>query len=108
MGFGDLLDSLTQPFRESTKESLERCKKDPRKCVRQLFVDGLVIVLGYAFLVYVVEGKVVSPRRALKFYALFIFVAFVLRYLNVDFQDQLTRVAGFQLGTKLFAAMTGV
>jgi hypothetical protein len=105
MGF---LDFLLTPLRESTEEAVHQCKEKPGKCARQLLLDGLVIVLAYAFLLYVVEGKVLAWVRGVKFYVLFLFVAFVLRYLDVDFQDQLTRVAGFQLGTKLFAAMATV
>ena len=68
-------------------------------------IDGAVIVLAYAMLLYLVDGASLQPWRAAKFYALFLVLAYALRYLDVDFQEQLTRVAGFQLGTKLFSAM---
>lgn len=98
-----LLDWITQ----STEESLKECKKDPGKCVSQLLLDGAVIILAYALLAYVVDGTILSATKALKFYALFMLLTFVLRWLDVDFQDQITRVAGFQLGTKLFMSMAG-
>ena len=91
--------------RSSTEKALKDCKDHPRKCFRQLLIDGAVIVLAYAMLLYLVDGTALNPMRAAKFYGLFLVLAYVLRYLDVDFQEQLTRVAGFQLGTKLFSAM---
>lgn len=105
MGFGEFLDSVTGTFKNSTEQSLKDCSATPGKCVGQLMLDGLVIVAAYSLLLYVVDGQALVARKALKFYALFLFLAFVLRYLDVDFQDQLTRVAGFQLGTKLFMTL---
>lgn len=102
MGMG-FLDA----FRQSTEQSLKECRKQPAKCLRQLAVDGLIIVLSYALLLYLVDGKVVQWRRVGLFYALFMLLAFVFHALDVDYQEQLTRVAGFQLGTKLFLALTG-
>lgn len=68
-------------------------------------LDGLLIVFSYALLVYLVDGKHLHYGRAAMFYLLFLVLAYAFRYLDVDFQEQLTRVAGFQIGTKLFSAM---
>jgi hypothetical protein len=95
------------PFANSTEDALKECREKPAKCLSHLALDAAVIVAAYGFLVWAVDGARLSPTKALKFYALFMVVAFVLRYLDVDFQDQLTRVAGFQIGTKLFMAMAG-
>lgn len=92
-------------LKNSTEQSLKECKANPRKCFAQLLLDGLVIIASYGSLVYLVDGKMVDPLKALKFYGLFLVIAYVFRYLDVDFQEQLTRVAGFQVGTKLFMAM---
>lgn len=98
---------LLDAFRQSTEQSLKECRQHPGRCLRQLLVDGLVIVASYALLLYLVDGKLVDLRRVATFYALFLLLAYAFRALDVDFQEQLTRVAGFQLGTKLFAALTG-
>lgn len=95
-------------FQKSTQQWLKGCKDRPTKCFRQLLVDGAVIISSFSVLSYLVDGTVVQWDRALKFYALFLAVAFVFRYLDVDFQENLTRVAGFQIGSKLFATLTGV
>ena len=105
MGFSEFLDRVTQPLRTSTEDSIRECKADPSKCLTQLMLDGAVIVLAYAALLYLVDGKQLAVPRALKFYVMFVVLAYVLRYLDVDFADQITRVAGFQLGTKLFLTM---
>lgn len=99
-----LLDFLTM---KSTEQHLKQCADQPGKCARQLAIDGAVIVMSYAMLLYLLDGKIVEWRRALTFYALFLALAYAFRWLDVDFQEQLTRVAGFQLGTKLFAALAG-
>lgn len=91
----------------STEHNLQGCKDHPGRCARQLATDGLVIVASYALLAYLVDGKVVQLSRAATFYGLFMLLAFAFRALDVDFQEQLTRVAGFQLGTKLMLALTG-
>lgn len=98
---------LLDAFRQSTEQTLKECRKHPAKCLRQLAVDGFIIVASYAVLLYAVDGKAVQWRRVATFYALFMMLAFVFHSLDVDYQEQLTRVAGFQLGTKLFAALTG-
>lgn len=92
-------------LKNSTEQSLENCKEHPKKCLTQLMIDGLVIVLSYGMLVYLVDGRTLCPVKAAKFYVLFLVLAYAFRYLDVDFQEQLTRVAGFQVGTKLFMAM---
>lgn len=84
---------------------MPECKDDTKKCVSQLALDGVVIVATYALLLWVVDDSVLAWTKALKFYVLYMFLAFVFKYLGVDFQDQLTRVAGIQLGSKLFMAM---
>lgn len=93
--------------RSSTEQHLKKCKEQPGKCLSQLLLDGVVIIAAYALLLWAVEGGTLQVSKAVKFYVLFIGLAFVLRYLDVDFQEHLTRVAGFQLGTKLFLALTG-
>ena len=98
MGFLDLLN-------KSTEQSVKECRTDPAKCLAQLMADGAVIIASYSLLLYVVDGQMVAWPKALKFYGLFLLLAFVFRYLDLDFQEQLTRVAGFQIGTKLFLAM---
>lgn len=92
-------------FTQSTEQTLKECRQHPSKCLAQLMLDGAVIVASYALLTYLLDGRSLQWDRVARFYGLFLFLAFVFRYLDVDFQEQLTRVAGFQLGTKLFLAL---
>lgn len=105
MGLAEFWNSVASSFKNSSEDTLKACRDNPAKCIGQLMLDGLVIIAAYALLVWVVDSQCLTLRKAATFYAMFIFLAFVLRYLDVDFQDQLTRVAGFQLGTKLFMAL---
>jgi hypothetical protein len=95
-----------ETIKNSTEQAVKECKKDPKKCVRQLLLDGVVIVASYGLLLYLVEGRTLAWTNIARFYAVFLVIAFVFRYLDLDFQEQLTRVAGFQVGTKLFMLLT--
>jgi hypothetical protein len=103
----EALRSVTAPFTNSTEQTLKECDRHPGKCLRQLLVDGAMIVIAYMVLLYAVDGQALGWRKAGKFYALFLGLAFVFRLLDLDYQDQLTRAAGFQLGSKLFMALAG-
>ena len=80
------------------------CAGDYARCVRKAALDGLALLLGYALLVAAVDGKPPRARAMAKFYGLFIALALLFRWMDVDV-DQLTRVAGFQLGIKLFQVL---
>lgn len=89
----------------STEQNLKDCKNNKQKCLTQLLLDGAVIVSSYALLLWLVDDKWMGAARAAKFYALFLALAYLFRYLDVDFQETLTRVAGIQIGTKLFGVL---
>lgn len=72
--------------------------------MRRTLVDGLAIIVAYAFIVYVTEHRLLSALKVVKFYGLFAALAFLFRLMSVEL-DQLTRVAGFQLGIKLFSVL---
>jgi hypothetical protein len=80
------------------------CAGDYARCVRKAALDGIVLLLGYALLVFAVDGKLPRGAKVAKFYGLFIALALLFRWMDADV-DQLTRVAGFQLGVKLFQVL---
>ena len=80
------------------------CGSDLTQCMRRTLADGVAIIVAYSVIVYATEGKLLSLPKVLKFYGLFVALAFLFRFMNAD-MDQLTRVAGFQLGLKLFGVM---
>lgn len=86
------------------EEEEETCGQDLTQCMRRTLVDGVAIIVAYSVIVYATEGKMLSTPAVLKFYGLFVALAFLFRFMNAD-MDQLTRVAGFQLGLKLFGVL---
>jgi hypothetical protein len=83
----------------------ESCGSNLGACMQRTLLDGAAIVLAYAVIVYVTDGKVLGACKIAKFYALFVALAFMFRFVGADL-DQLTRVAGFQVGLKLFGVLT--
>lgn len=113
----DWLNSLFKPFLSSTQQSTTSraslggppsCRQDPRKCLAQLMMDGLVIICAYAMLTHFIEGKTLDAEKTITFYTLFVGLSFSLKWMDVEFGDQLARVVGFQLGTKLFGALAPI
>ena len=84
--------------------SNQKCDDDLEKCMGKTLVDGLVIVLAYAIVAYAVEGRMLDLTKVVKYYGLFVALAFIFRYVNAD-MNQLTRVAGVQVALKLFGVM---
>ena len=78
----------------------------PTTCLREVIVEACLIVGSYAALSYMLEDGACSLRGVLMFLAIFIPISFVLRCVNVDYKDQLARVALFQLGVKIFNVLT--
>lgn len=78
-------------------------KPCPRASLRQVALEALLIVGSYAVLAFMLEdGTSFSLDGIATFLAIFIPISFVLRCADVDYKDQLARVALFQLGVKIF------
>ena len=96
-----------KPLAATSSEETDQdasCTSDVRVCLRRTLVDGGAIIAAYAVILYATDGVMPSPHKVIKFYLLFAALAFLFRLLDADL-DQLTRVAGFQLGLKLFGVL---
>lgn len=82
------------------------CKDDPGKCLRQVIVDGIVFAALYAALTQLVDKQWPSPDGIVGFVAIWVPIAFIVKVMHLEYADQLARVIGFQLGTKLFSIMS--
>ena len=105
------VDPLERSTQVSTKPSSatynppSACRTNPRACFMQLMTDGVALVAAFSLLVYVLDGALPPVGRVLNFYALYVAITFSLKWLDVEFQDQIPRVAGFQIGNKIFTAL---
>lgn len=102
------VNTTTKNHKDDDNEPISKhvaCREHPLSCLREMVLDGAVIVIAYALLAYTIEGKSVDGCRAVLFLSLYVGLSFGLRYMNLEFGEQLSRVVGFQLGNKLFTCL---
>jgi hypothetical protein len=90
----------------STQKNTETCRSHPGKCLGQVCFDGIVIVAIYSLLTWVMNHDAVNTDASLTFLSLWIPVQYLLKALDLEYSDQLARVAGWTLGNKLFSILT--
>lgn len=79
------------------------CRRKPIACLRAAATDAALIMGVYVALAMVLDkGPTVSRDGLLLFAAIFVPVGFALRAFDVEYSDQLPRVALFHLATQIF------
>ena len=82
-------------------------RKTPLKCLGRVLLDAAVIVGAYAALSFALDkGSSVSLDATATFVAVFVPIAYAIKALDMEYHDQLARVAAFHLGTKVFNVLT--
>lgn len=82
------------------------CRRKPVTCLRAAAMDAAIIMGVYVALAMALDkGATVSRDGLLTFAAIFVPVGFALRAFDVEYSDQLPRVALFHLATKIFNVM---
>lgn len=83
------------------------CWHNPWKCLRGVLLDACVIAGAYAALAVALDNGIsVTSDGLLTFVAIFVPLTFIIKALNLEYGDQLPRVALFHLATKVFNVMT--
>ena len=80
------------------------CGTDAMHCLKRTLIDGAAIIAAYGIIMYATHGELPPWTRIAKFFILFIALVFLFREMGHEL-DQLTRVAGFQLGMKLMGVL---
>jgi hypothetical protein len=79
------------------------CRRKPMTCLRKAAMDaGIIMAVWVALAVALDKGSTLSRDGLLTFAAIFVPVGFALRAFDVEYSDQLPRVALFHLATKIF------
>lgn len=79
----------------------------PGKCLGRIVMDALIIAGAYAALsVALGNSSAVSVDGTVTFFVVFIPLAYFLKLLDVEWHDQLSKVAAFQLGIKVFNTLS--
>ena len=109
MSIPNPLNTIKDNLKDSSKLRLDKCKEDPATCLQQIVVDGLAIVAMYILALYVVDGLPPSSayvqNNAIKFLGLYISCSYLLRYLDVDYEDALSRGAAMVVAAKFVSVM---
>jgi hypothetical protein len=81
------------------------CRRKPWACLRAAVTDAGIIIGVSVALALTVEKTTISREGLITFAAIFVPVGFALRAFDVEYSDQLPRVALFHLATKIFNVM---
>jgi hypothetical protein len=75
--------------------------------LQAVVLEALLILGSYAALSFLLDSaSALSLDSTVTFLAVFVPISFLLRCIDVDYKDQLARVAFFQLGVKIFNILT--
>lgn len=90
----------------SSDDNTKDCRKNPMACFRQVVIDGMVIVVMFTFLSWHINHELPAPTSLIDFMTVWTPMLFVLKAMDLEYSDQLARVAGWTLGTKVFNILT--
>lgn len=91
---------------KSTKKNTEGCRDKPAKCLRQILLDGVIIIGLYSLLTHIVDGVAPDFDKMAGFLALWTSIMFLLKSLDLEQSDQFARVAFWTIATKVFGILT--
>ena len=106
MGLEDVRKVVKNAVTQSTKENTQGCKQKPLKCLRQIVLDGLIIVGLYSLLTRIIDNVTPNIDDMVGFLAIWTAIMFLLKNLDIDNADQFYRVAFFSIATKVFGILT--
>lgn len=92
----------------STKKNTEGCRDKPAECLRQILLDGVVIIGLYSFLTHIVDGVAPDFDKMAGFLALWTSIMFLLKSMDLEQSDQFSRVAFWTIANKVFGLLTVV
>lgn len=106
MGLEDVKNVVKRAVTQSTKDNTQKCKTKPLKCLRQIVLDGVIIVSLYSLLTRVVDNVMPNLDDMVGFLAIWTALMFLLKNLDIDNTDQFYRVAFFGIASKVFGILT--
>lgn len=103
---GDIQKTVKDAISKSTKKNTEGCREKPGQCLRQIILDGIIIVALYSILTHAIDGVTPDLDKMLGFLSVWTAIIFLLKSLDVDQSDQFARVAFWTIATKIFGILT--
>ena len=90
----------------STVQNTKNCKAHPGKCLSQVFLDGAIIAAVYVALAVLIDKNTPSLDAVVSFLSIWTPMLYTFKALDLEYSDQMARVGGFQLATKVFGLLT--
>lgn len=104
-----IVKGINTAAKGSTKMTYDKCKEDRTRCLLQVIIDGIALVSMYMLAIYVIDGTVITMKylknQAAKYMLIYTVCSFVLRYLDVDYEDALSRGAAVVIAAKFVTAL---
>ena len=88
-------------------DNAEKPMYNPGRVLLTVLLDGVIIAFSYIFISCVLDKCTsFSTDGVITFFSVFIPLGFALRSFEMEYQEQLVRVAMFHLATKMFNSLT--
>lgn len=85
-----------------TKENFLGCSDHSLRCAQQTLFDGTVAVSLFALMSFVVDGKIIEPRKIFQFAVFWVPIVFLSKYYKMESSEQFARVAFWSVANKTF------
>lgn len=92
---------------KSTDENTKNCKDTPNECLWQCIVDAMVFVTMFTSMSFLIDHRGPNINNILTFVSVWIPTLFLLKAMDLEYSDQLARVIGWSLGSKMFSSLVG-
>lgn len=90
----------------STDENTAKCKTDPGMCLWQCVIDATIFATLFSAASLVIDHRKPDLDSIFVFLSLWIPVLYLLKSMDLEYSDQLARVAGWSLAQKMFSALS--
>lgn len=106
MVLSEIKKAIKETVTNSTRDNTVKCKEKPSECLRQIMLDGFVIIGLYSLLTNIVDGESPDLDKIVGFLALWTAIMFLLKSLDIEQSDQFSRVAFWTIASKVFGILT--
>lgn len=90
---------------KSTDSNTANCKVNPGMCLWQCCIDGVVFASLFTAVSFLIDHRAPDVNSIFTFLSIWVPTLFLLKALDLEYSDQLARVAGWSLGSKMFSAL---
>lgn len=98
-------NTIGKLIEQSTEDNTANCKKDPSKCLWQCVVDAMVFITIFSALSFTIDHRKPNIDSVFVFLSIWVPVLFLLKAMDLEYSEQLSRTIGWSLGQKMFSVL---